>query len=64
MIHGEVQGLMVWHFYRDGKLVNSKTEEFAGDIKELTRKTSANFEEMADKPDGYLVRIFHTFIPL
>jgi hypothetical protein len=64
MIHDEVQGLIVWHFYRTGRLVNSKAEKFKGNIEELIEKTDANFEKVADTRIEKLVPIFHTFIPL
>lgn len=65
MVNDRVHGLITWHYFRNGKLVNSSTTEFEGTVADLQKTIRNNYDEM-DKfvGDDETRIIFHDFIPL
>ena len=57
-----MSGLIVWHFYRNGIIVNSLAEDFEGSVEQFKQKIDSNFVEMKDCERIETIRIFHGFI--
>ena len=57
-----MSGLIIWHYHKNGIVVNSVTEYFEGSVAELEEKTDDNFMAMERKTSGEAIKIFHGFV--
>ena len=58
-----ISGLIIWHYYLDGKLTNSSAVRFKGTFEELEKETKEKSEPNAKNfEEGKKICIFHTFI--
>ena len=58
-----MRGLIIWHYYKDDKLVNSSATIFKGTEDQLQERIRQNYDESRDAYEkGETIGIFHNFI--
>jgi hypothetical protein len=57
-----IRGLIIWHYYCDGKLTNSSSTSFEGTIGELQERIAENFREMNKKKKEEAIVVCHNFV--
>ena len=57
-----LRGMIIWHYYLDGKLVNSSATTFEGTEDQLQKQIAENYDETLSKGGVGLIGIFHNFV--